>query len=132
LFAKFRGVITLPNPYNFITPNYICIINFSNRATLWFNKRTNNFGLSFWKPLCLLLLLSIVFYFFVLCSFLDGYNSNYWRNIFEFLNPTHKVLFINEYHWSGWSYFWDFLFRIIEGLLIYQTIQAFRKYSKKL
>ena len=106
--------------------------SWSDRATLWFNKRTNNFGLSFWKPLRLLLLLSIVFYFFVLCSFLDGYNSNYWRNIFEFLNPTHKVLFINEYHWSGWSYFWDFLFRIIEGLLIYQTIQAFRKYSKKL
>ena len=106
--------------------------SWSDRATLWFNKHTNNFGLSFWKPLCLLILLSIVFYFFVLFSFLDGCNSNYWRNIFEFLNPTHKVLFINEYHWSGWSYFWDFLFRIIEGLLIYQTIQAFRKYSKKL
>jgi hypothetical protein len=79
--------------------------SWSDRATLWFNKRTNNFGLSFWKPLGWLLPLSIVFYFFVLFSFLDGYNSNYWRNIFEFLNPTHKVLFINEYHWSGWSYF---------------------------
>ncbi|WP_206599459.1 hypothetical protein, partial [Bathymodiolus azoricus thioautotrophic gill symbiont] len=62
----------------------------------------------------------------------DGYDSKYWKNIFEFLNPTHKVLFINEYHWSSWSYFLDFLFRIIEGLLIYQTIQAFRKYSRKL
>jgi hypothetical protein len=40
--------------------------SWSDRATLWFNKRTNNFGLSFWKPLRLLLLLSIVFYFFVL------------------------------------------------------------------
>ncbi len=104
----------------------------SDRATLWFNKHTNNFGLSFWKPLGLLLSFSIVFYFFVLWSFLDGYDSKYWKNIFEFLNPTHKVLFINEYHWSSWSYFLDFLFRIIEGLLIYQTIQAFRKYSRKL
>ncbi|RUA04325.1 MAG: hypothetical protein DSY43_06515, partial [Gammaproteobacteria bacterium] len=106
--------------------------SWSDRATLWFNKHTNNFGLNFWKPLGWLLLFAIVFYFFVLCSFLDGYNSRYWKNIFEFLNPTHKTLFINEYHWSGWSYLWDFLFRIIEGLLIYQTIQAFRKYSRKL
>jgi hypothetical protein len=34
--------------------------SWSDRATLWFNKRTNNFGLSFWKPLRLLLLLSIL------------------------------------------------------------------------
>lgn len=104
----------------------------SDRATLWFNKHTNGFGLSFWKPLAWLLFFSVVFYSFLICSFDDGYHSRYWTGIFDFFNPTHKTQFINAHHWNGWSYLWDFLFRIIEGLLIYQTIQAFRKYSRKL
>ena len=104
----------------------------SNRATLLFNKCTNDFGLSFWKPLGWLLFFSILFYSSLLFSFTDGYNPKYWINILEFLSPIHKVEFIAEGCWSNWSYLWDFFFRIIEGLLFYQTIQAFRKYSRKL
>ena len=104
----------------------------SNRATLFFNKWTNEFGLNFWLPIAWLLGLAFIFYCLLLFSIDESCNSKYWKNFFEFLNPTHKVEFIANGCWNGYTYAIDFLFRIIEGLLIYQTIQAFRKYSRKL
>jgi hypothetical protein len=53
-------------------------------------------------------------------------------NFFEFLTPLHKTEFIAKGSWSGCTYAIDFFFRIFEGLLIYQMVQAFRKYSRKL
>ncbi len=103
-----------------------------NRITLAFNYWTNEFGLNWWQPVWLLIIFSIVFYGLLLCSFSDGYNSEYLKNFFEFLNPTHKTEFIAGECWGSWSYAIDFFFRIIEGLFIHQTIQAFRKYSRKL
>ncbi|WP_369178200.1 hypothetical protein [Candidatus Thiodubiliella endoseptemdiera] len=103
-----------------------------DRITLAFNYWTNEFGLNWWRPVWLLIIFSIVFYGLLLCSFSDGYNSEYWQNFFEFLNPTHKTEFIAGECWGFWSYTIDFSFRIIEGLFIHQTIQAFRKYSRKL
>ena len=99
--------------------------------TLLFNEKTNNFGLNWWRPIYLLVTISVVLYSCLLFSFSDGYSYEYWKNIFEFINPAHSTKFINEYHWTTFSYFIDFLYRILEGLLIYQTIVAFRKYSRK-
>ncbi len=103
-----------------------------NRIILAFNYWTNEFGLNWWKPVRGLIILSIVFYGLLLCSFASDYNSEYLKNFFEFLNPTHKTEFIAEGCWEFESYAIDFFFRIIEGLFIHQTIQAFRKYSRKL
>ncbi|CAB5501805.1 hypothetical protein THERMOS_1454 [Bathymodiolus thermophilus thioautotrophic gill symbiont] len=107
--------------------------DFGNKITLAFNKYTNEFGLNWWKPLRLLFGVSLLFYFLLLCNLdIPICELEHWRSYFEFLNPTHKTRFIAKEYWDFWSYAIDFLFRLIEGLLIYQTIQAFRKYSRKL
>ncbi len=100
-------------------------------ATLYFNEKTNNFGLNWWQPIKLIILSSVIFYSFFLFS-LDVDNTHeYWKNIFEFINPTHSIGFIAKENWTIYSFSIDFMYRIIEGLLIYQTVVAFRKFSKK-
>lgn len=112
----------------------------SDRATLRFNKWTNNFGLDFWLPIKWLLFFSISLYILLLhllpisgisVNVLDDL-SKFFARFFIFLNPTHKVEDVFGGDWNGWAHAIDFIFRVIEGLLIYQTIQAFRKYSRKL
>ena len=103
----------------------------SDILTLTFNETTNNFGLNWWKPIKLLLLLSFLTYFLLLLSLNTDSIAPYWKMYFVFLNPAHSVEFIAENKWSGYTYFIDFAFRIVQGLLIYQTIVAFRKFTKK-
>lgn len=104
-----------------------------DKLILVFNKITNNFGMNWLKPIMWLIGLSITFY-----SLLGFSTSSYecafadLGNYFVFLNPAHKTEFIAEGCWSFWTYCIDFLFRVIEALLIYQMIQAFRKYTRKL
>ena len=102
----------------------------SDKTTLLFNKWTNNFGLSFWWPILILLfVLTPLFYWALLCSLgMTIFNIAHWEFIAEFLNPTHKFNWVQGFMPN----FIDILFRVFEGLLIYQTIQAFRKYSRKL
>ncbi len=111
----------------------------SDRATLWFNKHTNNFGLSFWMPLGWLSVLSILLYILLLHLLpislsldISGDISKFFARFFIFLNPIHKVKDVFGGDWDGLAYAIDFIFRIGEGLLIHQTAQAFRKYSRKL
>jgi hypothetical protein len=113
--------------------------NFPSKFTMWFNKNTNNFGLDWWRPIWLLLVISIFAYvllFFSLDSKIGGFNypniELFFNKYLVFLDPLHKTSDISSLPWSFGSYFINFAFRIIEGLLIYQTIQAFRKYSRKL
>ncbi|RUA06724.1 MAG: hypothetical protein DSY43_01425 [Gammaproteobacteria bacterium] len=112
----------------------------SDRATLRFNKYTNDFALDLFLPLKWLLFFSIFLYIFLLyllpisdlsVNVLDDL-SKFFARFFIFLNPSHKVKDVFGGDWSGLTYAIDFIFRIIEGLLVYQTIQAFRKYSRKL
>ena len=103
----------------------------SDIITLLFNEKTNNFGLNWWQPIKLLLLLSLVSYASLLFSLNTDNTIVLWKNIFVFINPAHSVEFIAKGCWTGVSFFIDFTYRIIEGLLIYQTIVAFRKFSKK-
>jgi hypothetical protein len=105
----------------------------SDRLTLWFNYWSNNFGLNWGLQFISLVIFSIIMYGLLLFS-LDCYcqDSIIFSKFFEFLNPTHKTEFVAKGVWSFTTYTIDFTFRIIEGLMIYQTIQAFRKYSRKL
>lgn len=121
---------------------------FSNKLMLAVNKYTNNFGLNWWLPILMIFGISVIFYYLLLgslglnflnvsiCELIDGRFDDIFTDdankIFEFLNPTHKVEFIAKGYWNGWTYFLDFSFRIIESLLAYQSIQALRKYSRKL
>jgi hypothetical protein len=109
-------------------------VNFSNKFTLWFNKWTNSFGLSWIKPTLILLFVIAPFFYFLLLLSLDCYcqDKDILAKFFEFLNPTHKIGFVAENGWGVATYFIDIFFRIIEGLMIYQIIQAFRKYTRKL
>jgi hypothetical protein len=108
--------------------------NFSNKFTLWFNKWTNSFGLNWIKSTLILLFVIAPFFYFLLLLSLDCYcqDKNIFAKFFEFLNPTHKIGFVAENGWGVATYFIDIFFRIIEGLMIYQIIQAFRKYTRKL
>lgn len=104
-----------------------------NKLTLAFNKYSNMFGMSWWRPVWLLLAIAMLFYLQLLKStggicIYDDFFSHYW----VFLNPTHKVEFVAKGCWNAWTYFWDISFRISEGLLAYQIIQAFRKFSRNL
>lgn len=99
--------------------------------TLIFNEKTNNFGLNWWQPIYLLLIISLVFYSCLLFSLGDNYSHQHWNNVFEFMNPAHSTQFIANDKWTALTYFIDLSYRVFEGLLIYQTIVAFRKYSRK-
>ncbi len=102
----------------------------SDRVTLWFNDLTNDFGLSWWKPLLILLfLITPIFYFLLLwCSNIPIFNLHHWQYVVQFLNPIHKFDWVVGF----FPNLIDILFRALEGLLLYQVITAFRKYSKKL
>ncbi len=101
-------------------------------VTLIFNEKTNNFGLNWWQPVKLLLLITLLAYPLLLLSLNNTDNTViFWKNIFVFINPAHSTEFIAKGCWTGTTYFIDFTYRVIEGLLIYQTIVAFRKFTKK-
>jgi hypothetical protein len=105
-------------------------MNFSNKLTLWFNKATNNFGLNWWKPLLILLLLiTPLFYLFLLYSLdMPIYNLHHWQYVVQFLNPIHKFDWVIGF----FPNLINIAFKVLEGLLLYQVITAFRKYSRKL
>lgn len=103
----------------------------SDIVTLIFNEKTNNYGLNWWQPVKLLLLLSLIFYTLLLLSLNTDNTAVFLKNIFVFINPAHGTEFIAKGCWTGATYFIDFTYRVIEGLLIYQTIVGFRKFTKK-
>ncbi len=105
-----------------------------DKAILAVNRRTNNFGLNWVLPIGWILLCGSIFYALLLYSLsLSPTNPDCWDQLFVFLNPAHRSRFVGApMDWGFWSYTIDFLFRIIETTLIYQTIIAFRKYSRKI
>lgn len=105
------------------------------------SKLFSNYGQSWIQSLIVTVILSTSFFGFYLLSFkniefdfsYEGwifFQSNYLKFTPEFINPTHKIDFIenlkNEI--GEWTRFFDFLGRIIVGIGIYETIKSFRKY----
>lgn len=119
---------------------------FFNYVTLWLNRESNNFNTSW--GLALYCLIGAGATLFMCHNFSLGYelaeypytpqqlhNFEEIASLFpEFLLPIHKADYISEavdMPVTHWSRFWDFLGRVVNGFLLYQLIQAFRKYGKK-
>ncbi len=112
-------------------------ISLQNILILTFNFISNFFGVSWFVGL---LFISFFGGFFFLKSitqipgyeFTMNYSEWQWDNFkyfFEFLNPTHKVEYIQKENLNNSFYGYDFGGRIFVGYGIYQFIQAFRKYK---
>ena len=100
---------------------------------LQFNRWTNYYGLSWFRPIIWLLVFGALFYSLLLWSLdLSFTDTGNWHKFPIFLNPTHKTEFINGGCWRFPAYLIDLGFRLIETTLIYQTIVAFRKFTRKL
>ena len=108
---------------------------FFDKFILKFNRWTNNFGLTWWLPIIWILGFGALLYACLLYSL--GMNIDdilickHWTTFPVFLNPTHKTGFVYG-QWGLLAYSIDLFFRVIEAALIYQTIIAFKKFTRKL
>lgn len=116
-----------------------------------YSSQSNNFGQSWVKAFCGLILFSFISY--IPIGFLTSEHLNYGRyattindilfnahvifvenlkSWIVLLNPTHRIKDISESidKFSPWVYFWDFLSRVIISYFIFQTVSAFRKFSR--
>ncbi|WP_338814185.1 hypothetical protein V9L05_02030 [Bernardetia sp. Wsw4-3y2] len=111
---------------------------------------TNDFGRSWFKPVRLMIPITIFFYFLIItgvsnklsyCPNLFSIQSwyitlceycNYINIMPQLLDPTHSLsrIFIdNKYITIGfWAYFFDYFYKVILAFFIFQVISAFRKY----
>ena len=104
-----------------------------DQIILAFNCWTSNFGQNWLRPLVGILGLGVVCYAGLLHSLcLSGFDWNNWAKFFLFLSPLHETEFIKNGDWGFWAYTIDFGFRVLEGSLIYQAIQAFRRYTRNI
>lgn len=116
-------------------------INLPSIISNLISKLFSNYGESWIRSLIVSVILSTFFFGFYLISFkniefdfsCDGwmfFQSNYLKYTPEFINPTHRIDFIEHLRreTGEWTRFFDFLGRIIVGIGIYETIKSFRKY----
>lgn len=110
---------------------------------------TNNYGLNWWKPTWIILLITLFFYIpisvlvsdeFAFKLSLEGKDvkrtfAYFWDNnslYVNLLNPTRKFSSVyGNGELSNWVYWLDSIQRIILGLFIFQIIKAFRKFVSK-
>lgn len=109
---------------------------------LWFNKYSNNFGLSWWRGMLFTISVAFIFYtlFFITINSVIWFDNplnwlifqpNYWKYVFEYLWLPDGIKELKEAPYSSlWSYIWFIFGKIVIAYGIYQTISAFRKYSK--
>lgn len=103
---------------------------------LWLFKYTNNFGVDWFRPAIIYLIISYLFFIQASNSY-DftlklRFDALFDPDFIRFLNPIHKLsLFelINEYTFK--TAFIEFFAIITQGFLIYQIIRGFRKFSFK-
>ena len=135
IYGKQVSEITLPTDEEMVSTWDI--------VTLWINKHSNDFGSSWSQALgwnFKFMIPIYIFHNFALGYTIDGAKEswdNFWKLFFlftEFVFPIHKADYISEQMGpcvTNWSRFWDMVGRIVSGYLIYQMVQAFRKFGKK-
>lgn len=117
----------------------------TERFNLYLNKYSNNYGTDWLRAVIVTLSITLCFYI-AYCSSRSIYpanpfnKENIWMFItvspyyFEFLNPVHKTDFfihIKDGEPNPLALLIDYFSRIVVAYLVYQTIQAFRKFGKK-
>ncbi len=120
-----------------------------DQASLWVNQLSNEFNFSVWRALWVLFIISIVFFFFYCLSI--GYTFSLqwndpviWKRFFnlaahwfEFISPIRDTNFIHPIEGDkaitvhAGTRFIDGFSRVIISYMIYQFIQAFRKFGKE-
>jgi len=111
----------------------------NDRFTLWLNKKSNIHGESYLRALVFIFISALVFYFFYLLSIQRLFSGNpidwnLFGYLFEFINPAHKLNFIEGNKTetiNGFTVVADFVGRVFVSYGIYQFIAAFRKHTKK-
>lgn len=119
----------------------------NDRWILWISQ-SNNFGLSWWKPTCILLLCTLFFYISMVFSgklFYMPFNPNwsgfgnmlyeiFWNNgsvFFQLFNPTRDISkVLKTENINGITHFLDISHRLIFGFFVFQIASGFRKYVK--
>ena len=125
--------------YDFFDLVIISVFKFKNpfeKFRLWLFKYTNNFGVEWFRPTIIYLIISYLFF--------TGASETYdftWKIKFEafvdpnfprFLNPINKLsLYDLSGNHSYLSAVIEFISMIAQGFLIYQIIRGFRKFSMK-
>jgi len=98
----------------------------------------NDYGFNWVRPSVLILTWVIISYSLLALLLTGqainiGYLGNNAYNIFNLLNPAHKISELFDIgvklQPSFWFYAWDFLERLILSLLLFQLVTAFRKYA---
>jgi hypothetical protein len=120
----------------------------NDRFILWLGQ-TNGFGLEWWKPALLLVILCLPFYFLIVIGVSEkleyglylNYSSfkctlkEFWNYIYSFpqiLNPIHDIdkIYKKDYSFGFGVYLLDYTLKLFIAFFIYQTISAFRKFMK--
>jgi hypothetical protein len=107
-------------------------------------NQSNNYGLSWWKPVWIIFLITLGFYIlllpifsdltYCLCTtqicFEDTWNIFFSELdvFFQLFNPVRKFDSVYPKVSTDLMYLYDMIQRIILGVFIYQIIKAFRKY----
>jgi hypothetical protein len=162
LYETYNNLYTLAkkknNKYEEIT--YYKITQFALLKTLHTEKKKSSipsiislntslfyssFGTSWTQALLVTISIGAVFYIFaVLGTKLkidispQGINNFYsgWKYFLQFLNPTHKIDFMDNFlniQYSNYNFFvtFDLLGRIFISIGIFETIRSFRKFVRK-
>lgn len=111
---------------------------FDNYFILQLNAISNKNGKSWVRGILFTIIVAGIFFYLAVlstdryCFALNVIDLNDFSDClklyFEFLTPTHKVQFLDDFKTTPLTYLVDFLGRAFVAYGIYQTIQAFRKY----
>ncbi len=118
---------------------------YSELFVIFMNRISNNHGLSWLRAICFTLLSGFIFFTLFLLCLDEPYYSFEWKGIeqfievhsmtfryfIEFINPAHKISYMDNFSPSGWSFIFDLLGRISIGYGVYQALTSFRKYGFK-
>ena len=123
------------------------ILKWEDKLIMLLNT-TNNYGLSWWKPTKIILLITFLIYLIILPitvdnlefgfprTYVEGNGALYavWNNLnifWQMFNPARRISIVYGDNISGAVYFLDMIHRLILGIFIYQIIRAFRKFVSK-
>lgn len=115
--------------------------NFGNRWILRLNKWSNGYGTNYLMGARFTVFFAALFVSLTLIT-TSAFKSQWcmcpldrsllpeaMEYFVTFLNPVHRLTYLEDLEPSALTYLFDFLGRIVVGYGIYQTVQAFRKYK---